>query len=234
MKIFSLVLSSEFHAFRQSWSILLVKYKLFSYGNSNNTVIQIQVTYPFSVGFTSRLYLYLHLLVNSIFSFSRSWFGFYLGICNKTKWFASFLTTWQYNPAGIIGTGFISITNLDLIKNTLTEKVEQTHGTPVFSLTGSIKDDCTGLIDLPPYRPVAPFKFDSTNCKHAFVYTAYRGTRLPGRLCINRHLFCRGTILPIKLCINRHLFCSGQFWNLNVIAHWNVFYHSQRKHRQTL
>lgn len=158
MKIFSLVLSSEFHAFRQSWSILLVKYKLFSYGNSNNTVIQIQVTYPFSVGFTSRLYLYLHLLVNSIFSFSRSWFGFYLGICNKTKWFASFLTTWQYNPAWIIGTGFISITNLDLVKNTLTEKVEQTHGTPVFSLTGSIKDDCTGLIDLPPYRPVAPFK----------------------------------------------------------------------------
>lgn len=115
----------------------------------------------------------------------------YLGDCDKSMWVASFSSIWEYeNYLGKqTSTLTITITSLDASANTFKGEVEQTNsGTPYFRISGTIKEDCTGTIDLAPYGPVAPFSFDSVNCKFTFMGQEYSGRRLPGKPCWN-HTF---------------------------------------------
>lgn len=113
-------------------------------------------------------------------------FVYSLGNCDKSKWVSSFSTIWKYtNYLGKqSSTITITITNLDTAANTFKGEVEQSNsGTKFFRITGTIKDDCTGFIDLAPYGPVPPFTFDSTNCKFTFTGLAFSGRGLPGKPC---------------------------------------------------
>ena len=146
--------------------------------------------------------------LNLLCYFITSKLLFYLGDCNKSKWVASFFSVWEYkNYLGKqTSTLTITITSLEASANTFKGEVEQTNsGTPYFRITGTIKEDCTGTINLAPYGPVAPFSFDSVNCKFTFMGQEYSGRRLPGKPCWN-HTFMgqeySGRRLPGKPCWN--------------------------------
>ena len=109
-----------------------------------------------------------------------------LGNCDKSKWVSSFSAVWKYtNYLGKqSSTITITFTSLDAAANTFKGEVEQSNsGTKFFRIIGTIKDNCTGFIDLAPYGPVSPFKFDSTNCKFKFTGLAFSGRGLPGKPC---------------------------------------------------
>lgn len=110
----------------------------------------------------------------------------FLGNCDKSKWVSSFSAVRKYtNYLGKqTSTITFTFTSLDTAANSFKGGVEQSNsGTKFFPVIGTIKDDCTGFIDLAPHGPVLPFTFDSANCKFTFTDLVFSGRGLPGKPC---------------------------------------------------